>query len=161
MNLSEKITSIFVGGALVGLFTALLVFGKISPAVYNTLVIAAMLLSIAIAALPRLQEFNLRDMKLLLAKAEKVTAELKEMYGDVEHLKVTPLRMDDAAYSELGLGDGGGLVHGSSVVNYAMGCMKRERERLARVFITRRSGDELARAVVDPCRRSESRHESI
>ena len=34
-------------------------------------------------------------------------------------------------------------------MNYVMGCAKRERERLARIFVAEKTGDSLAQAIVD------------
>jgi hypothetical protein len=62
--------------------------------------------------------------------------------------KREPIRMDDTKYKELGL-FGGGITDAHSVVNYIMGCMKRERERLARIFVAEKTGNNFAQAIVD------------
>jgi hypothetical protein len=150
MKSNEQTAAFEIGIAATILFTALLIAAKISPAIYAGLITVTILACVAIAALPRLLELNLKEMKLILAKAEKVTAELREMYGNVEHLKREPIQMDANKYKELGLFDNrGAFPRVEAVVNYVMGCAKRERERLARIFVAEKTGDSLAQAIVD------------
>jgi hypothetical protein len=41
------------------------------------------------------------------------------------------------------------LATGHATVRYVAGCIKRERERLARVFVTEKSPERLAEAILD------------
>jgi len=149
MKISEKAAALCIGGSCTILFVTLLVANKIGPGVFATLIGFTMLVSIAIAVISRLQEFNLREMKLILEKIEKTKAEVEQMYGGIEHLKFDRVKPDEAYYNNLGLFASGGFIHCGSVVNFVMGCMKRERERIAKIFINDKSPEQVAAAIVD------------
>jgi hypothetical protein len=85
MKSNEQTAAFGIGIAATILFTALLIAAKIGPAIYAGLITVTMLACVAIAALPRLLELNLKEMKLLLSQAEKVKAEFQAMYGTIEH----------------------------------------------------------------------------
>lgn len=103
--------------------------------------------SLAVYLSPRLLEVNVKEMRLVLAQLEKVKAEIDAMYGGIEKLKREPLKTDSEWHNRLGAG--GGLVSSGAVMNYVSGCMKRERERLAQIFILGNTPEKTAAALVD------------
>ncbi len=56
--------------------------------------------------------------------------------------------LDDEKIEDLGLKTGA-VILGKASMRYLVGCMKRERERLARVFITGNGPDKLAEGILD------------
>jgi len=86
-------------------------------------------------------------MKLVLDKIEKVKAEIEAMYGSIDSLKREPMKADSDWHNRLGVR--GGLVSATAVMNYVSGCIKRERERLAQVFIVGNGPEKTAAALVD------------
>ena len=133
-----------IGAALLILFTVLLCTKQISEASYVVCVTAALLIAVAVAVLPRLQEFDLKNAKLVLAKLEKTKAEIEEMYGGIENIKRNRKVIN---YEQTGTPTF--LVGSATIRNYVSGCMKRERERLAMVFVKEKSPEKIAEAVLD------------
>jgi hypothetical protein len=70
------------------------------------------------------------------------------MYGGIDNIKREPLVLDDAKIESLGLSSGG-LTTGSATKRYTVGCMKRERERLAMIFVREKSSEQIAAAILD------------
>jgi hypothetical protein len=153
MKWNEKSVAVLVGSGSLALFTALLIAGRIGGGSYAVIVPFAMALSLAISVMPRLQELTLKvgEAKIILAKIEETKAEIEQMYGGIGHLKQAPLVMNDAVRAELGLYDRG-FIDVGSLMNYVMGCMKRERARLAQIFVTDKSPERLAEALIDPAK---------
>lgn len=145
---SESIIAGVIGIAGIGLFTVLLVCNYITPGIYLGLIIPLALVCIAVLCLPRLQELDLKNLRLVLSEMKQVKKEIVEMYGGIERLKRTPLVLDDKKMKELGLNPSH-LPQTSAVMRYTAGCIKRERERLARVFINEKSLEETAQAILD------------
>jgi hypothetical protein len=73
---------------------------------------------------------------------------LEEMYGKTDHLPVEPLVIDRPKMKELGLMPGK-LATGDGTIRYVVGCIKRERERLARVFVNEKGPEKIAEAILD------------
>ena len=149
------IVSILVGVGSLALFTVLLVKGLIGAASYVLLLVPLALLCIALLGFPRLREIDFKNLKLNLdelkqvkSEIEIVKAEIIEMYGGIENLHRAPLVLDEKKMGELGLGPKG-VALGDAVMRYCAGCIKRERERLARIFISPKPPKELAEAILD------------
>ena len=152
---THAIASGVVGLLCLALFTALLLGGTISEITYASVLIPLALLCIAIPVLPRLKELDLKNLRLVLseikqvtARAEQVKDEIVEMYGGIEDLQRQPMVLDRDKMKELGL-DGGHLATSSAVIRFTAGCIKRERERLAKVFVAEKSPERLAQAILD------------
>lgn len=152
---SESIISSIVGLAGVSLFTVLLVMGRLSEAGYVGLMIPLALVCIVLLCLPRLRELDLKNLKVTLdelrqvkSEIEEVKAGIAEIYGGIENLRRQPMVLDDAKMKELGL-EGGHIAAVSAVMRYTAGCFKRERERLARVFVSPKDPEKTAEAILD------------
>ncbi len=138
------------GATCVWLLTA----GHIGETAFVTLTLAIIVAVLGIAGFARLKEFSLRDLKLTLGEIREVKqqvaeakAELAEMYGGIENLRREPFVLDDAKRKDLGHRDG--VAMSSGAMRYTAGCIKRERERLARVFVNVKTPEQLARAILD------------
>jgi hypothetical protein len=150
MKWSEKSLAIVVGGGCVTLFTGLLIARLISPSHYIILVGIAVASGIVIAALPRVQEltFKLDELKLTLAQAEKTKAELVQMYGGIEHLKHAPLVLDNNKIAGLGLNPSY-TPSDTGPMRHTIGCITRERQRVARILVSEKSQAQIAEAILD------------
>lgn len=152
----ESIIALVLIGAFVALFTRLLASGYISSGEYVLLITVFALVSVAVAVLHRLSELDLRNFRVVLNQMKETKAEIEEMYGGIENLKKAPLVLDNDKMRELGLGiapEGGPprleFANPSAVMRYPVGCMKRERERLASIFITEKTPQQVATAILD------------
>jgi hypothetical protein len=136
--------------ALVGtaLFTILLVIGKLSEGSFVVLLGMLSLTCIVLPVLPRLRELDLRSLRLTLNEIKAVKAEIEDMYGGIEHLRSAPLVLDKEKMERLGL-DSGHIATAGATMRYPAGCIKRERERLASIFVSNRNPEELAKAILD------------
>ncbi|MFC1782333.1 hypothetical protein ACFL02_01955 [Planctomycetota bacterium] len=141
------IISIIFGLIGICLFTILLVKQYIGEAIYGWLLCVLALVCIVILVFPRLQELDLKNLKLTLNKIKQIKSEIEEIYGGIDNLKKEPLILDDDKMKELGLK--GGFAVSSAVMRYPAGCIKRERERLARIFVTEKSPEKIAEAILD------------
>ncbi len=151
---TQAIGSGIIGTVCVCLFTALLLMGQISDLTYASLLIAFALVCVAVLVLPRLKELDLKNLRVTLeeirhvkAEVEEVKEDIAEMYGGIENIRKQPLILDDAKMKELGMA--GGLPATSAVMRYPAGCMKRERERLAMIFVKERTPEKIAEAILD------------
>lgn len=144
----DRIAAVLVGVISAALFTTLLVVGKISEGCYSFLIGVSALVSIAVLCHARLKELDIKNLKLILADLKQAKAEIVDMYGGIENLRKAPLVLDDAKMRELGL-DTGHLAAIDAVMRYTAGCVKRERERLARVFVNEKNPEQLAHAILD------------
>ena len=144
---------IALGIAAVGivLFTLLLQAMLIGQWAYASLISVLALICVAIVLLPRLKELDLKNLRLTLAEIKQVKAEVEEIYSGISHLKRNPMMMDDAKMRELGFGEPepGGLPGICAIMRYPAGCIKRERERLARIFVKERPFEKIAEAILD------------
>jgi hypothetical protein len=145
---TEKISAVVVGAGSVTLYTALLVTGIIGSGAYIGLLTLTAFCSLAIAAWSRLKEFNVREMKVVLAQLEEKKEELAAMYGGIEHIKRATLILDHSRIAELGLNPSH-FASATGAMSYTIGVTKRERERLARIFIDAKSPEKIAEAIVD------------
>ncbi len=153
--MKEKIiVSGLLGLVCLSLFTTLLMLEHISEVIYLTLLLASALVSIVILVLPRLQELDLKNLRMTLAEIRQVKSEVEEvkqdiveMYGGIDNLRKEPFVLDDAKMNELGLR--GGVATASASMRYPAGCIKRERERLARIFVSAKSPEKIAEAILD------------
>ena len=138
-----------IGTAATGIALAvtLLSVHLVSEATFLIVLTIAALSALAIYLSPRLLEFNLKEMKLVLDRIERVKADIDAMYGETENLKRPTMKNDNEWHERMGAG--GGLVMVGAVMNYVSGCIKRERERLAQVFILGNSPEKTATALVD------------
>jgi hypothetical protein len=132
----------------IALSTTLLATHLLGETAFVAVMTVAVLSALAVFLSPRLVELNLKEMKLVLDRIERVKAEIDAMYGGIENLKREPMKNDEEWHSRLGVA-GGGLVHDVTVMNYVSGCMKRERERLAQIFILGNPPEKIAAALVD------------
>lgn len=145
----ETIAAIGIGLVGIILFTGLLWAEKISETSYVVLIIPLALVCITVVCLPRLKELNLKDWKITLNELKQVKADIEEMYGGIDNLKREPLILDEAKQEELGIGRVKCAATSSAVMRYTAGCMKRERERLARIFVNEKPPAKLAEAIMD------------
>jgi hypothetical protein len=148
MSKPPTLISIVVGIIGVILFTTLLASAKIGEASYVVLLGVLVLACIAILALPRLRELDIRSLKLTLDRIEAVKAGIEELYGGIEHLRKAPLVLDKVRIESLGLRSGH-ITTGDGGMRYTVGCIKRERERLARIFVNAKSPEKIAEAILD------------
>lgn len=77
-----------------------------------------------------------------------VKGQISEFYSEVKHLKQDKLIMDEKKMNELGI-SAKGLPALTAVMRYPAGCIKRERERLARIFAEEKTSDKVAAAILD------------
>lgn len=151
----ETLAAIAFSIAATTFSVALLVFKQIGEVAFVALVALFALVALAIHSLSRLRELDLRSLKLTLHQIEAVKREVSEvkdeiqaMYGGIESIRRSPLVLNNAKMAELGL-DGNGLALASATMRYPVGCIKRERERIARIFIAEPSLAKLAQAILD------------
>jgi hypothetical protein len=147
-------TSGILGISLVGLFTWLLLEKYISQVTYGLLLPPLALVCITILVLPRLSQLDLKNLRLVLSDIKRVKEEVKEvkegieeMYGGIENLRKAPLVLDDAKMRQLGLS--GGIATASATMRFPVGCIKRERERLAKIFVREKTPEKIAEAILD------------
>lgn len=135
--------------ALVGvvLSTSLLIAGLLGELVFSVVLAITATCSLAVFHASRLREINLKEMKIVLDRIERVKAEIDSMYGSIDTLKREPMVTDQQWWDRLGASNG--LTTSGSVMSYVSGCMKRERERLAQIFIVGNSPEKTAAALVD------------
>ena len=93
-------------------------------------------------------KITLNEIKQVQQKIEITKSEIVEMYGGVENLERKPLVLDSSKMKELGL-SGGAFPTASAVMRYSAGCIKRERERLARIFVNEKNPEEIAKGILD------------
>lgn len=136
---------LFVGN---GFLSALLVTKHIGEGVFIFGFCVCILSSIAIMVLPKLKELNLRDLKLVLEQANEIKHELENIYGNIDALRSQPYVLDKVKARELGLKTGH-LTTSDAVMRYPCGCIKRERERLARVFSNASDFNTVATGIAD------------
>lgn len=148
--------AVVVGFGGVALFTWLALKGTLSELGYLAAMGLAAAVSLAIHGFNRLQELDLRQLRVVLKEVKAVQQEVEEtkaeiaaMYGGIEQLRREPLVLDDAKMAELRLGDKA-IAFSPAVMRYTTGCIKRERERLAKVFVNQKRSDEVARGILDP-----------
>ncbi len=143
--------------AVVGLilFTALLALGLLGGTLYCGLITVLSFVSLAIAWSGRISEVDFKKLRLTLqeirtvqADVERLKAEVIEMYGGIDHIRRAPLVLDDAKRTELGLSTGH-LATADATMRYAAGVVKRERERLAKVFVNAKNPQQTAEAILD------------
>lgn len=151
----ETIAALVVAVVATLLCMTLLLFEKIGEASFSALITLVAILSFAIYSFSRLRELDLGNLKVTLDRIEtvkrevtEVKQEIQEMYGGIENLKRAPLVLDRAKMAELGV-EGNGFPATSAVMRYPVGCMKRERERLARILVTNPDMKWLADAILD------------
>src|SRR2546421_5201060 len=144
---NPPVIAFLVGLLGTGLFTGLLIAHLISAEVYSRMMIGVFVRCIVIITISRLLEFDFQGFKVKLQEAREIKAELENLYADISHLKQSPLTLDDAMARELG--GGGGMPRGADVMRYVSGCMRRERERLARIFIADRPPEKIGEAILD------------
>jgi len=158
---AQAIVSGILAVVCVCLFTTLLVSGVVSEVIYASLLGVFALVCIVLLVLPRLQELDLKNLRLTLREIRQVKAEVQEvkediaeMYGGIDNLRKQPLVLDKTKMEQLGLKIPEG-VHPltassmSAVMRYPAGCIKRERERLARIFVTEKNPEKVAEAILD------------
>ena len=153
--MKKVIIPIVLGFGGISLFTVLLVKGKISETGYVALMVPLALVCIVLLCLPRLRELDLKNLRMTLcelrqvkSEIEEVKSEITEMYGGIENLKKEPLLLDELKMKELGL-EPKGIPQISAVMRYTAGCMKRERERLARIFVKQKPSEKVAESILD------------
>jgi hypothetical protein len=143
-----NIVSALVGVGGVALFTILLTTTRIGEGSYIILMAILLIACLAIPGLPRLRELDLRGLKMTLDRIEAVKAGIEELYGGIEHLKKEPFVLDKSRMESLGLRPGS-IAVADGAMRYTVGCIKRERERLARVFVSGNSPETIAEAILD------------
>ncbi len=147
--LSATITGI--SGTLI--FTGLLTTRLVTPAVYAGLMALLALVSLALVSLPRLAEIDIKNLRMTLSELKQVKAEIEDIYGGIENIRNAKYVLDESKIEALGLKVNKGHIATASLapalLRYVAGCIKRERERLARVFVNPKDGDRLAEAILD------------
>lgn len=149
----HSLSSIIIGIFGTILFTALLIRELLTPVVYVSLMVPLAFVCISIVCMPRLLELDLKNLRITLAELKKVKAEIEDMYGGLDNIRSTKYILDEQRIEDLGLKYNKNAIPDSSLapamVRYITGCIKRERERLARVFINPKEGERLAEAILD------------
>ena len=145
----DTIAAILIALISGGLFTFLLVKGYIPAIVYASLVAILAVVCLAIVCLQRITEIDMKNLRLVL-QAKKAIDDFAKMYGGIERFMKAPMALDDDKMRELGLQAPGGLAKISAVMRYTAGCIKRERERLAQIFVNEKTPEALAQAILDP-----------
>jgi hypothetical protein len=148
MSKRSTVVSVLIGSVGVILFTSLLCANRIGEASYVILLGMLVLTCIALPVLTRLRELDLRSLKLTLDRIEAVKAGIEELYGGIEHLRNAPLVLDKARIESLGLRTGN-IALSDAGMRYVAGCFKRERERLARIFVNAKAPEKVAEAILD------------
>jgi hypothetical protein len=144
----RAVAAVVIAAAGLTFLTALLASGLIQPRHFCLLAPIVGLIAVAIYLAERLREFSLKDLSVKLDEIKQVRAEAVELYSKIEHLQQSTMKMDREVMEALGLG-GGKLVTGSAVMRFTSGCIKRERERLARIFAEARAPATIAQAILD------------
>ena len=151
---TESIIAAITGLSGTVLFTWLLSQGTISELTYITGLGGTAIVSLVIHGFSRLKVLDLKNLKITLneikqaqQELENTKSEIVEMYGGIENLQREPLVLDNTKMEELGMS--GGLARTSAAMRYPAGCIKRERERLARIFVNVKTPEEIAKAIVD------------
>ncbi len=156
--------ALIVGLSAVAFFSLLLYSRLLGELAYSSLVAGSAVVALVIYGFPRLAELDLKNLRIILREVKEAATEAKDaaqrlekakrevanMYGGIENLRREPYILDESKQSELGLG-GKGLVMASASMRYPVGCIKRERGRLARIFVNvhEKSPEELAQAILD------------
>ena len=105
------------------------------------------MVAVVIHGFTRLEDLDLKNLRMTLKEVKQVKQEIEQMYGGIEKFRREPLVLDNEKQKELGLS--GGLPATSAVMRYPVGCMKRERERLARSFVNEKTPESIAKAILD------------
>jgi hypothetical protein len=149
-----SIISLLLGVIGLLLFTGLLITRYISEFTYLGLLIPLALVCVAVLCLPRLKELDLKNLRMTLSEIKQIKSEIEtakadieEMYGGIEKIQNAPMVLDEAKRQELGLMPSD--LAATATMRYTTGCIKRERERLARIFISPKEPDKLAKAILD------------
>jgi len=145
---TPQVLSVVLGIAGVALFTWLLLAGHLSGPLYFGALALLVLTCLAIASLQRLRELDLKNLRITLSELKQVKAEIEEMYGGIENLRKATLVLDKDKMQKLGIKTGT-FTNTDATVRYIAGCIKRERERLARVFVAPKAPEKLAEAILD------------
>ena len=146
---SESMAAVVVALSGTVLLVVLLAKALISATHFAALIVCLAAVCLIVFGFRRVSEFSLsvKECKVLFHKVEQVKAELDEMYSGIHHLKRYPLTLDKEKMKELGLE--GGFALSAAVMRYTAGALKRERERLARIFVKQRPAEEIAKAILD------------
>src|SRR2546423_1408378 len=123
----ESFGAIAVAVTGISLATALLLGHRVGELSFTGLMAGTVLLCIAVLTLPRLEEFDLKNLRIKLQELKDIKAEIDQMYGEIKHLRREPIEIDRGKAEALGLQGDGGLV-ASGAMRYVSGCMTRERE---------------------------------
>jgi hypothetical protein len=161
----RAIVAAICGVAGIAFFTLLLKHGLIGETSYVALAVACAVAAMGIYGFPRLAELDLKNLRLTLREVkeatseairateelEKVKEEVAGMYGGIEHIRKAPFVLDEQKRMELGLSGGFTIPGTAATMRYPAGCIKRERERLARIFINidQKTPQQLAEAILD------------
>lgn len=147
-RISQPVVAVGIAAIGIGFSTALLAKELVGSGVFLTLVALFLLVGLLIFLADRLREFSLRDLSVKLDEIKKEKAEVEALYSKIDHLQRATMEMDGKVMGKLGV-SGGGLAMTSAVIRYCTGCIKRERERLARIFAEQKSPETIAQAILD------------
>src|ERR1700733_3642048 len=86
----------------IALATILLASHLLSEATFAIMLTVTALCALAVYLSPRLRELNLKEMKLVLDRIERVKAEIDAMYGAIDGLKREPMKTDAEWHNRLG-----------------------------------------------------------
>jgi len=114
---------------------------------YISLIAIVAMVALVIHGFSRLKELDLKNLRMTLKEVKQVKQEIEQMYGGIEKYRREPLVLDGEKQEELGLS--GGFPATSAVMRYPAGCIKRERERLARIFVNEKTPENIAKAILD------------
>jgi len=129
--------------------TTLLTKNHIGEAIFLVIVVVFVIAGFAIFLHPRLKELDLKNLRIVLRELKQIKSEIEEMYGGIEHLKKEPLVLDESKIAELGLDGHDNPATAGAVMRYASGCIKRERERLAKVLVKEKTPETIAKGILD------------
>lgn len=139
--------ALIAAGGLVYL-TTLLAKALIGPVSFCVLFATVACVSLIIHLAERLREFSLKDLSVKLTEIKQARKEVEELYSKFDRLQQATMKLDDEEMRALGT-SGGRVASMNAVVRYSVGCIKRERVRLSRIFAEAKSPETIAQAIVD------------
>jgi len=137
------IAAVVIAIAGIGFATACRYLELVSEWPFIPLVALGPFAALVLLGWDRILELNLRNLSMKLDAAQQ---EVREKATELRQVKFM-YKMDSSKMRSLGLKPGT-LVIASAVMRYCAGCIKRERERLARAFADTRGPENLAKAIV-------------
>jgi hypothetical protein len=145
---ARAISAVVIAVVGTAFLTSLLAKNLIGVAPFAVLAPTVWVIALIVYLAERLREFSLKDLSVKLDEVRQVKAEAEELYSKIDHLQQSTMTLDDERMAALGTA-GGARASINAAMRYPVGCMKRARERLARIFAEPRSPEKIALAIRD------------